>query len=83
MEPDLGGLMEVLGLDEEPMGMFYTDKDPGEAFSPRPQQLPSIEIEKKERLTGRLSSAISPASSGISGVPGERRPWLAVGLNPF
>ena len=39
MEPDLGGLMKVLGLDEEPMGMFYTDKDPGEAFSPRPQQL--------------------------------------------
>jgi len=47
MEPDLGGLMKVLGLDEEPMGMFYTDEDPGEAFSPRLQQLPSVEMEKK------------------------------------
>ena len=47
MEPDLGGLMKVLGLDEEPMGMFYTDEDPGEAFSPRLQQLPSVEMENK------------------------------------
>jgi len=47
MEPDLGGLMKVLGLDEEPMGMFYTDEDPGGSFSPSTQQLPSVEMEKK------------------------------------
>jgi len=47
MKPDLGGLMEVLGLDEEPMGMVYTDEDPGGAFSPRPQQLPSVDMEKR------------------------------------
>jgi len=47
MGPDLAGLMEVLGLDEEPMGMIYTDEDPGGAFSPRPQRLPSVEMGKR------------------------------------
>jgi hypothetical protein len=28
---------EILGLDEDPMGIFYTDEKPAEGFSPKPQ----------------------------------------------
>ncbi|MFH1630557.1 MAG: DUF169 domain-containing protein [Pseudomonadota bacterium] len=44
---DINGLIEVLGLDEEPMGMYYTDEAPGDGFSPKPGQLPSAEAERK------------------------------------
>ena len=27
--------LEVLGLDEEPMGIFYTDEKPADGFSPK------------------------------------------------
>ena len=32
---------EILGLDEDPMGIFYTDEKPAEGFSPKPLDLPS------------------------------------------
>ena len=44
---DSKGFMEILGLNEEPLGMYYTDEDPGEGFSPKPGQLPSAERERK------------------------------------
>ena len=34
-----------LGLDEEPMGIFYTDEKPIEGFSPKPNELPTREKE--------------------------------------
>jgi len=35
--------LEVLGLDEEPMGIFYTDEKPAKGFSPKPMDLPTRE----------------------------------------
>ncbi len=32
---------ELAGLDEEPLGLFYTDQEPSEGFSPRPGRLPT------------------------------------------
>lgn len=39
--------IEVLGLNEEPMGMHYTDVKPEVGISPKPGILPSIEQEAK------------------------------------
>ena len=36
----LPGFLEVLGLDEEPMGVFYTSEAPAEGFSPSPSIYP-------------------------------------------
>jgi len=40
LEP-LPRFLERLGLDEEPMGVFYTDEKPLEGFSPKPIDLPT------------------------------------------
>jgi hypothetical protein len=41
----LSGLLETLGLDEEPMGLFYTDVKPAEGLTPKPIELPTREKE--------------------------------------
>jgi hypothetical protein len=42
---DLPRLLELLGLDEPPMGIFYTDEPPAGALSPKPGDLPTREKE--------------------------------------
>ncbi len=44
---DVKGLLEALGATEEPFGVFYTDKEPSEGFSPKPGQLPTAEMEAR------------------------------------
>ncbi|MBW1981681.1 MAG: DUF169 domain-containing protein [Deltaproteobacteria bacterium] len=39
--------LEAVGLDEEPMGMCYTDEEPKVGISPKPQLLPTIEMESR------------------------------------
>ncbi|MBN2420646.1 MAG: DUF169 domain-containing protein, partial [Deltaproteobacteria bacterium] len=41
----LSGFIETIGLDEEPMGIFYTDKEPEDGFAPKPGDLPTREKE--------------------------------------
>jgi len=41
------GLLDALGATEEPLGIFYTDTEPEEGFSPKPGKLPSAEQEAK------------------------------------
>jgi uncharacterized protein (DUF169 family) len=43
-------LLETLGLDEEPMGVFYTDEKPAEGFSPKTIDLPTREKEMKNEI---------------------------------
>jgi len=43
----LEGFLEAAGLDEEPLGMFYTDRRPEKGFSPKPGALPSAEAEAR------------------------------------
>ncbi len=48
MDLDIGklnGFLEVLGYPEEPFGVFYTDTEPGQGFSPKPGDLPNRERE--------------------------------------
>jgi hypothetical protein len=47
---DLDGFLEILGLREEPMGMYYTDQQPAKGFSPKPAILPSAEEESKGKV---------------------------------
>ena len=42
--------LETLGLDEEPMGLFYTDEKPVEGFSPKPMDLPTREKEQRNEI---------------------------------
>jgi len=37
--------LEALGLEEEPIGVFYTDHQPAEGFTPKPMNLPTREKE--------------------------------------
>lgn len=46
----LTSLMEALGCGEEPMGMFYTDKEPEGGYTPKPGRLPSIEEEARNEV---------------------------------
>jgi len=55
--------LEILGMDEEPMGIFYTDEKPVEGFSPKPSDLPTREKEKNndidwQAVFGQFSCAI-------------------------
>ncbi|MFP4473965.1 MAG: DUF169 domain-containing protein [Desulfatibacillaceae bacterium] len=43
-------LMETLGLDEEPMGLYYTDDPPEKAFSPKPMETPTREREMENAI---------------------------------
>ena len=42
--------LEVLGYDEEPMGIFYTDKEQADGFSPKPMELPTRAKEMKDQI---------------------------------
>jgi len=42
--------LSTLGLDEEPMGIFYTDQKPTEGFTPKPNDLPTREKEMKNEI---------------------------------
>ena len=46
----LPGFLATLGLDEEPMGLFYTDVRPIDGFSPKPMDLPTREKEKRNEI---------------------------------
>jgi uncharacterized protein (DUF169 family) len=43
-------LLNILGLDEEPLGMFYTDDAPSAGFSPKPTDLPTREKEQQNAI---------------------------------
>jgi uncharacterized protein (DUF169 family) len=43
-------LIDVLGLDEEPMGVYYTDTEPTDGVSPKPQKPVSREAEEKGEI---------------------------------
>lgn len=47
---NLPRFLEVLGLDEEPLGIFYTDRKPTEGFSPKPMDLPTREKEAQNEI---------------------------------
>lgn len=42
--------LEILGLDEEPMGVFYSNEKPVDGFSPKPTELPTREKEMKNEI---------------------------------
>jgi uncharacterized protein (DUF169 family) len=43
-------LLAALELDEEPMGIFFTDTKPADGFSPKPMDLPTREKEIKNEI---------------------------------
>lgn len=43
-------LLETLGLDEPPMGIFYTEVRPDGGFSPKPSPLPTVDKEERGEI---------------------------------
>jgi uncharacterized protein (DUF169 family) len=55
--------LDLLGLDEEPMGIFYSDEEPADGLSPKPGDLPTRDKEAKNEINwqaifGQFSCAI-------------------------
>jgi len=46
----ISGFLNAIGYDEEPMGMFFTDQQPAEGFSPDPMELPTAEREAHNEI---------------------------------
>ncbi|MFH0813355.1 MAG: DUF169 domain-containing protein [Pseudomonadota bacterium] len=44
---ELKNFLEILGLREEPLGVYYTDQEPKEGFFPKPRKLPTAEEERE------------------------------------
>jgi hypothetical protein len=63
MNPDIigkmKGFLDILGLSEEPMGIYYTNETPAKAISPNLLDLPTREKE--------LADEISPGGKEQSG----------------
>lgn len=49
-EHALKTFLSTLGLDEEPMGIFFTDEEPSEGFSPKLNALPTREKEMENAI---------------------------------
>jgi uncharacterized protein (DUF169 family) len=50
MMENLPQFLEKLRLEEEPMGIFYTDEKPSEGFSPKPIDLPTRQKEMENKI---------------------------------
>ncbi len=48
--PEISNFLAALGLDEEPMGMYYTDTEPEQGVSPDKKVLPTAEQEAKGQV---------------------------------
>lgn len=60
---NLPQFLETLGLKETPMGLYYTDREPAEGFSPKSSELPTREKELRNEINwqevfGQFSCAI-------------------------
>ena len=44
---EVPGFLEILGLREEPLGMFYTPLEPTQGFSPQSAVLPNVDMEAR------------------------------------
>lgn len=53
MTNELKPFLESLGYDEEPFGLFYTDKEPERGFTPKPGEPVSYEKEQRGELSFR------------------------------
>ncbi|KKL61800.1 hypothetical protein LCGC14_2191680 [marine sediment metagenome] len=51
---NLQEFLDLLGLMEEPVGIFYTDNKPAEGFSPKPMDLPTREKEIKNEINWQV-----------------------------
>ncbi|HZE20719.1 MAG TPA: DUF169 domain-containing protein, partial [Desulfobaccales bacterium] len=64
IQAEVPGFLEILGLPEEPLGMFYAPVQPEEGFSPQQAILPNAEQEKLgqinwEETMGNFSCVMS------------------------
>ena len=49
-EKKLADFLDVLGLDEPPMGIYFTDQEPESGTSPKPGDRPTLEKEKQNAV---------------------------------
>jgi uncharacterized protein (DUF169 family) len=46
----LKDFLEIVGISEEPFGVYYTDQEPKDGFTPKSRSLPTIEGEKGAKI---------------------------------
>ena len=51
---NLQEFLDLIGLKEEPIGIFYTDNKPAEGFSPKTMDLPTREKEIKNEINWQI-----------------------------
>lgn len=49
-QENIDRFLDILGLNQQPVGIFYTDQEPKEGFSPKPLPLPTREKEIKNEI---------------------------------
>lgn len=50
IQREVPAFLEILGLREEPLGMFYSTREPAEGFSPQQAVLPTAEMEARGEI---------------------------------
>ena len=57
IQAEVPGFLEILGLPEEPLGMFYAPVEPAEGFSPQSAILPNVEMEARGEVDWQATFA--------------------------
>ena len=63
IQAEVPGFLEILGLTEKPLGMFYSPVEPAEGFFPQNSVLPGGTWRPRGRWIGRRPSVTLPVSS--------------------
>lgn len=62
---ELAGFLDRLGMDEEPMGIFYTDTEPMEGLTPEESDLPTREKEMQNQIDWQTVFAKFSCAMGL------------------
>jgi uncharacterized protein (DUF169 family) len=62
---EVPGFLEILGLPEEPLGMFYAPVEPEEGFSPPRGNLPNVDLEARGEVDWEATFANFTCIMGV------------------
>jgi uncharacterized protein (DUF169 family) len=65
IQAEVPGFLEVLGLTEEPLGMFYSPREPAEGFSPQSATLPNVDLEARGEVDWQATFANFACVMGV------------------
>ena len=72
----LKDFLEIVGISEEPFGVYYTAQEPKDGFTPKSRSLPTLEEEKGDKINWGLVFEGFSCVMGCSGGHVKRVPAL-------